>query len=842
MLSCILLSVACGQSNPLPASFTITGIITDAHTGEPIPFASVMLADRRTGVVANEQGHYLLQAKSLSDTIIASSLGYHLYHQAINRKRPFQTIDIQLQVSGTALQEIIVKAGENPAFRILRNIRNNRHLNDRNRLAAYECDNYIKTQLALSDRQKKHAKSRLFKRIEAAMSSDSLIGDDGQRLLPFFVSESVSRYYHRSNPQSSRDHMLKTRIKGVAVDDGEFSSQLLGSTNLLSQNFYNTYIPILGKDFASPIGENGKVWYTFFLADTVQIGDHICYEIQFDPKRKEDLAFTGKAWIDTTTYALCQIEAHVGNEANLNYVQAITIEQELEPVNDSISAGHAGWLPVVIRLSASIAGVSKQVSGLQAAVVLRSSNYIINKPRPLYFYQQPLEPSDTVATANDTYWQIARKNLAGADSLSEVDVKAREMIDKLRDVPVIKTAENIGQVLLTGYYRLGGIDIGPYPYMLAVNRMEGLRMRIGLRTNDQFSRNWIIKGYLAYGTLDRQIKYTAELSYLFSRQRWTVAGIRLTKDIERLGFNAESTGRNHLVYAFNRFGRLGGAYQNTQDELFMRTEPVRGILLTATLGSRIFNPLFPFRYRLQPTLGDLSPLESTIYDSYWTFEARLARKEKYLINGNERVTLGTKRAPVLTFRYTRSLQYFGGDFHYDRFTLHAQQSLRLGASGRFSYLLSTGFTPSHLPVPLLFAHVGNPALIYSGLAFNRLQFFEFASDRFIAAHVQHRFEGLLFNSLPGIRRLNWRFIVNADVLWGSRSSENQQFDTQDPLPDGKTPTRFGMPDGAKPYVEVGYGIENIFKFFQIQAIHRLTYNDNTMVSPFALKVAATISF
>lgn len=841
--------VSLGKEASAQTVYTITGLVTDARTGEPLPFASVALVGRKVGALTDERGRYVLVAKLLSDSLAVSSLGYKTHHQAVDKNRASQAIDIKLTSTGNALQEVTVRAGENPAFRVLRQVRKNRVLNDRKRLSAYENDSYVKTEIALSHVSDRMRRNPLIKRINDAMSKhDSIIDSEGHRLLPILASESVSRYYYRDSPQRKREDIRKTRIKGVAVDDAGLSSQLLGGTNLVSQNFYDNYIPILGKDFASPIGDNWKNWYDFFLADTTQIGDHICYEIQFDPKRPEDLVFTGKAWIDTTTFALCQIETRVGEGANLNYVRHLTIEQELEPTMDLRvdSTKTAGWLPTSIRLTADLTGVGKQSLGLRAQVTLRNSNIVVNQPRPLLFYEQPLEPGDTVATPNDAYWHTVQRTLAGADSLNRADQKSREVIDKLRAVPAVKTAEAVGQILVSGFYKLGGFDLGPYPYLLAANSVEGLRARVGFKTNDQFSRSWIMRGYLAYGTYDRQFKYSAEVDYLFSRRHWTLAGVRFSYDLERLGLTPELIGGNRIFYALSRFGRYRGAYQSHQREAFFRTEPIRGILLTATLGSRTFDPLFPFQYRLDPDMGDLSPLKSDILDTYWSVEARLARKEKYIMDGNDRITLGTKRAPVLTIRYTRGMKALGGDYTYDRLTLRAQQSLRLGPIGRMTYLLSAGFTPSTLPAPLLFPHIGNPTPLLTNNTFNRMQFYEFVSDRFVAVHIQHKFEGLLFNRLPGIRKLNWRLVANIDALWGSQSAENQAVETFKPLPGGSRPIHFGALNGATPYLEVGYGIDNIFKLIRVQAIHRLTYlsggPNGIPISPFALKASASISF
>jgi hypothetical protein len=829
--------------------YTLSGQVTDAQTGEPVPFASVALVGRRVGTLSDEKGQFSLVTKTLSDSLAVSSLGYATLRHKIDPDRLNQAFTFRLIPAGTALQEITVRAGENPAFGILRQLRKNRLLNDRSRLAGYECDSYVKTDIALSRMSDKVRANPLFRRINDAMKAqDLLVDDEGNKLVPILASESVSRYYYRANPKRTREEVRKTRIKGIDVVDSEISSQLLGGSTLVNHNFFDSYIPILGKDFASPIGENWKSWYEFFLADTTLVGGRTCYVIEFEPKRPEDLAFTGKAWIDTTTFALCEIEARIGKGANLNYVRNLSIAQELEPTVDSASGSMAttGWLPVSVRLTADLTTMGKHAVGVRAQVTLHNSNILVNRPLPVAFFDQPIEPNDSTNTDNKTYWQNVQQTLAGSDSLSQDDYKTRQLIDTLRKAPAIKTLEAIGQIAITGFYKVGGLDIGPYPYLFAYNTVEGLRTRIGFRTNDEFSRNWILRGYLAYGTLDHRYKYGGEIDYILSRRYWSLLGVRMSYDLERLGLTPELIGGNRLFYALSRFGKYRGAYASHQKEIFFRVEPIKGVVITTTLGSRTFDPIFPFHFRAKPELDDQSPLRSDITDAYWSIEARFARKEKYIIDGNERITLGTKRAPVLTIRYTHGTQAFGSDYTYGRITMRAQQTLRLGVMGRVSYLLSAGYTPSKLPMPLLFPHIGNPTPLLTINTFNRMQFYEFVSDRFVAIHLQHKFEGLLFNRLPLIRKLNWRLVANADALWGGLSKTNQAFETGKPLASGFKPTHFGALNSAKPYLELGYGIDNIFKLFRIQAIHRLTYlepsRNGIPVDKFVIKGSANFSF
>jgi hypothetical protein len=73
-----------------------------------------------------------------------------------------------------------------------------------------------------------------------------------------------------------------------------------------------------------------------------------------------------------------------------------------------------------------------------------------------------------------------------------------------------------------------------------------------------------------------------------------------------------------------------------------------------------------------------------------------------------------------------------------------------------------------------------------------------------------------------MRKLKWRLVGTANVLYGGLAERNRSI-ILDILPDGTIPLKIGSLQRDKPYVELGYGVENIFKFFRIDFIHRLTY-------------------
>ncbi len=120
-----------------------------------------------------------------------------------------------------------------------------------------------------------------------------------------------------------------------------------------------------------------------------------------------------------------------------------------------------------------------------------------------------------------------------------------------------------------------------------------------------------------------------------------------------------------------------------------------------------------------------------------------------------------------------------------------------------------------------------------------MDFFEFASDRYVSLRYRHHFEGFLLNKIPLIKKLKWRAVANANVLYGSVSDKNN-LNTPTVGPHGQDLVTFGRLDPSVPYVELGYGIENIFKFFRVDAFHRLTYLDDPGTRRFGIKVSAQL--
>lgn len=91
-----------------------------------------------------------------------------------------------------------------------------------------------------------------------------------------------------------------------------------------------------------------------------------------------------------------------------------------------------------------------------------------------------------------------------------------------------------------------------------------------------------------------------------------------------------------------------------------------------------------------------------------------------------------------------------------------------------------------------------------------LQLFERVTDEWVSAHVEWHGEGILFNHLPLLRRLELREVLTVKGITGSWDERHEALLE---LPEGTT----GMQGH---YAECSAGLENIFGFLRVDGVWR----------------------
>ena len=132
------------------AQYVIKGKVTDIETGDPIPFASVILKGTKVGITTDFEGNYTISTSVKADSLQVSYVGYISQSKPVVYSQSI-LINFQLVPSTFNLSEFVFESGENPAFPIIRKAVEMKEKFDKRNLTAYESENYTKIELDLDE-------------------------------------------------------------------------------------------------------------------------------------------------------------------------------------------------------------------------------------------------------------------------------------------------------------------------------------------------------------------------------------------------------------------------------------------------------------------------------------------------------------------------------------------------------------------------------------------------------------------------------------------------------------------------------------------------------------------
>ncbi len=476
----------------------ISGKVTDALTGEPIPFASVIFKKTSIGVNTNIDGLYTLETDTPGDSLTVQFLGYLPVTLPV-KKNQTQTINFLLKANKVDLKEAVIYAGENPANIIIKKVIANRDNNNYDKLQSYSFETYNKLEFDLTNITEKFKNRKIFKPFSFIFDNIDSTTTNEKPFLPVFITESLSDRYHSNNPKDKREIIKASKVSGV---ENETVTQFLGDM-YQNINIYDNFMDVFGKKFVSPISSIGLLYYKYYLLDSLYIGDNYCYKLKFKPRRPEDLTFTGEIFIHDSTWAVKKVNMRISNKANINFVEDCAVVKEYEFVD------HTMWMLTKDLLVIEFAARDKGL-GLIGRKSTSYKNFQLNKPIPREFLKgaQDIVVEEGALDKDENFWNASRH-----DSLSAREKKIYAMVDTIKSLPAYKTYVDIITLFVTGYKTAGIFDFGPYFTLFSFNEIEGYRFRVGGKTNYDFSKKLKLEGFVAYGTKDETFKYSFGTRY-----------------------------------------------------------------------------------------------------------------------------------------------------------------------------------------------------------------------------------------------------------------------------------------------------------------------------------------
>jgi len=795
----------------------IRGKVTDQLTNEPIPFATVVFKGTTIGANTDMDGNYFLATDAPGDSIFVTLVGYLPVKMRV-KKGQVQTINMVMKASKVELQEVVIKAGENPANILFREIIKHKPENNHSNLDSYQYEVYNKLEFDLTNISEKMKKNKLLKPFAFVWDNIDSSETNSKPFLPFFISETLSDIYYRSKPSSKQEVIKASKVSGL---ENASVTQFLGDM-YQRVNLYDNFIELFGKGFISPASDLGLVYYRYYLLDSMYLGNQWCYKMKFKPRRPQELTFSGEFWVHDTTFAIKKISMRIAHDANINWVEDMAIVQEYNYVQDS------AWMlsrdVLVLDFAARQEGMS--------FIGRKSTTYkdiIINHEIPAEIFNgtEIIRVNDDALKKTADFWNGARH-----DSLAEREQKIYHMVDTIKTLPAFKTYVELVTLFFTGFKDIGLIELGPYYTVYSYNPIEGNRFRVGMRTSDDLSTKIQLEGYLAYGLKDERFKYMGSAKFKISSQPRQFVGAQYRFDVEQLGQSDNAFQDDNILSSLFRRNPATKLNTSRLQKIWYDIEWFPGLSNKITLTHNEFRPLGSLDISYY-TNDEKTYVQNSFQTTQLSVFMRFAYREKFVAGKVDRISLGSEY-PTIQINYTKGIKGFlEGDFDYHKLSIRVDDRLKLNPFGYTYWVLSAGRTWGKVPYPLLEIHPGNETYFYDYAALNMMNFFEFVSDYYLSGYATHHFDGFFLDKIPLLRKLKWREVAQVKAVWGELSNSNLNIQTDKSL-------FYSL--NKKPYVEAGLGVENILRILRVDFLWRLSYLDNPDISKFGIRASFQLTF
>ena len=838
----LLVFVLCNSINFCYAD-TYKGIVTDSITGEPLPFISIRIANTLYGDETDIDGSFSIQAEP-ENQLIFSFLGYE--NKTISlKKQTGKSIQIKLVPTDFKLAEVEITAKNsyskknNPAVDLIRRIIAEKNENRIENAAYYSRKTYEKTVLRITDLSTKSTNALGIG--DVVKNSDTSIVS-GKKILLLSLKEKTMDQYYRKTPKTKKQIITGKQEKGI--DDDVFAEGWL--TTYMDELFkdvdiYNSNILIAFKPFVGPLSPIAPDFYKFFIKDTVYIDGIKCINLGFTPFNSANFGFMGFVSVDDSTLAVKRVSMDIPPSTNINYIDGLHIEQHFEK-------NEQGTMELIDDQLTAEFYIVKGTKGFYSQRTRNFSDYTFNKPNDSImrsFSGTELILKDAVKQ-DSTFWNAHR-----TDTLNINESKMTILLDKLKKSPVIRIIMFGAELLIKGYLRTGkpsAFDIGPVYAMFSSSAIEGFRLRIGGESTANLMPRLFTSGYLAFGFGDNKIKYNGTLEYSFidksyHAREFPVNSITIsaTSDIRTLGESPAATLSDNLFYSIKRMQVTNMMYYK-QAKLQYMYEDLSGFSINPWIlyEQREGAGSIDFKQRISkdletPKYKDIPYL----YHNEIGLTLRYAPREKFVQGRIYRFNLKNPY-PVFELTHRASFQnVLGSQYGYQATEFKYLQRFFLSAFGRIDLTFKGGkIWTGGVAYPDLFCPNSNTSFTIMQESFSQVNPLEFVADQYLSIDIGISTNGLLFNLIPGIKKLQLREVAGFKCYWGHLSNKNNPMYNSGLLAfPGNTGTLT-----MEPYMEFSVGIDNIFRILRVDYVRRINYLQNPNIWANGVRVSLNFTF
>jgi hypothetical protein len=795
-----------------------TGKIIDAETHTALPYVSVSFSNTTIGVMTDTLGQFRLEIKKPVDSLKISTIGYDPLSFSLKNGQT-NNFNVELKPIIFALNEIQVKPDEGPVRRLMRNFVTHKNQNNPDNVKNYAFRRYNLWNYQINNVGDQMESWHLFEKAKDAFQYD----ENGRRFLPVYFSEQIVHNEVQNDPPRRKSIIEADITNGLGMLQ---DTEIAGFTSGLDDgiNFYDNTIQILGHNFISPAADNGWFFYNYYLLDSVTTDVGKTFTVRFTPRRIGDNTFTGQISIEDNYFSLVNVEAELTNNTHLNFIKALKLSSDYQLINDSIPffaksevSSIIDYMPVELQKNNRRVELQAVNSMIFSDVeVNRNEEVILSHPQLTYESVKERQYNKR----DSTYWHAVRPEGLHADN--EVFSAS---IDKVNNLPVIKILDNVAQMTISGYYDMGQWELGPYDYLFNINEVEGKHLFLGGRTSSEISEHYSLWGGVGYGTRNKLWLGRLGGGYMLPTPRRNLIKLEYTDDIVLIGENEkilmlyenkQHTSESNLVSSIFKRDILDELMHRRRISSVLEKEIRTGFTVKTTASyTTMYSPEFyPFTNDgIEVPSFDVSELD---------FNFRWSWKEKFLDYGYRRMYMSTPY-PIINLSLAGGVVSIDGVQPYGRIHASLKHFFYMGQM-RMDYALEGGWIVGSVPFPLLDIPRANETYGFQSYNFNMMNNLEFAHDRYLHAFVEYRLNGFVFKRMPLIKHLGLREVLSVKAMVGQVSDKHKQ------LLDFPVSI---SPYNTDPYSEVGFGVENILRFFRIDAVWRMSPSD--VVTQFCLR-------
>lgn len=843
ILLSILLPIAKTTAQHNISTTSVTGVVRDSVTKEPLPFVAILLKGSDQGILTDDQGTFSIKTTTNFICLRVSVMGYKEKEVYVSKGRENQ-IDIKLAPTGVALKEVTIKPKRekyskknNPAVDFVEKLMARKHQYDPRNHDYYSYKKYNKTTLALNDFSEEQKKKWLFKKFKFIFDYLDTSEVSGKPILNVSVKEKLSNQYYRKNPDSSKELVKGLKSAGIdEVFDQESVRQFFEDV-FREIDIFSNDITIMQNRFVSPLSNIGTNFYKYYLNDTVMIDGVKCVDLSFAPHNSESFGFTGRIYVPVgdSTLFIKRVKLNVPKAINLNYVENIFITQDFKKADDGSRLKTKDDMTVEFKIMPS-------TQGLYARRMTLYSDFSFDEPsdKSVFGKEGSTIVADDASYMPDQFW---KDNRLTPIKTSENSIS--KMLAHLREVPAFYWAEKIVTTLVSGYLptrdKDSKFDFGPMNTTISGNPVEGARFRVGGITTANLNDQLFARGYLAYGTEDEKFKYRGELEYSFLKKKYhsrefPVHSIKLAHqyDVDQLGQHYMFTNADNIFLALKRQRDDKMTYLR-QTELTYQLETKSGFSLSAG-----------FKYERQEATKWL-PFEDgygNYYNHYneasFNVTLRYAPGEKFYQTKTYRIPINLD-APVFMVSHTFAPKGFLGSMYaINKTELSIQKRFWFSAFGYTDIILKAGKIWSEVSYPNLLLPNANLSYTIQPESYSLMNALEFANDQYLSWDLTYWANGAIFNHIPLIKYMKLREVFSFRGLYGKlKDSNNPEFNN--------TLFRFPLdarcrPMEKEPYMEIGVGLDNILTFLRVDYVWRLTYRDTPGADKSGVRIQLHFTF